>query len=50
MVLVPSSQNHLLLGILRQNVPLCNDAQYEGILAVRELARPIWNCNRTFKK
>ena len=35
-------QYHLLLRIFCQNVSFGNDAQNEGILAVRELARPIW--------
>ena len=40
---LPGRQDHLLFGILGQDVPLGHDAQDEGILAVRELAGPIWN-------
>ena len=39
---LPGRHDHLLLRVLGQNVSLGHDAQYEGILAVGELAWPIW--------
>ena len=38
----PRRQDHLLLGVLRQDVLFGHDAQYERVLAIRKLVGPLW--------